>query len=117
MIDSKWPDTRELWLCLNCGSVEWHLRGEGKAILCECVAGVWTTMEQVWPAPSGWISMEDRLPERDHAYLVRIQEDGWEWFDVDDWRGRWYWATESGYESQLTHWMEIPELPEDVRHE
>ena len=103
-----------LYRCERCGNA--RLLESFDGLLRFCSDGhEKETMHQVWP--SGWISVEDRLPERDHAYLVRIQEDGWEWFDVDDWRGRWYWATESGYESQLTHWMEIPELPEDVRHE
>ena len=123
MNDSKWPDTRELWLCLNCGSVEWHLRGEGKAILCECVAGVWTTMEQVWPAP--WISVEEQRPRITNAHqTIRcivwlVMDDGnamWRDESWGSWRnsaGRaWIgWLAEPP-DGQYTHWQPGPSAPE-----
>jgi len=130
MNDSKWPDTRELWVCLNCGSVEWHLRGEVKAVLCECVAGVWTAMEQVWPAPSGWISVE-HPPQIDSDGSSRIKclvwwvrqgdafdegaqgwraEDWAHWIggDGSSWTG-WQHRDDARY---YTHWQPGPSAPE-----
>ena len=103
-----------MWLCLNCGSVEWHLRGEGKAILCECVAGVWTTMEQVWPAP--WISVEERLPwddegnenEREIYWLVYVVTPG-KCFWTLDYYVDGIWET---YGEYVTHWQPGPSAPE-----
>jgi len=112
MNDSKWPDTRELWVCLNCGSVEWHLRGEVKAVLCECVAGVWTAMEQVWPAP--WISVEERreLPEEWRG-LVWQQEP----VSMGRWTiGRWIlkrWVSDRYIPLRcVTHYQPGPSAPE-----
>ena len=77
-----------------------------------------------------WISVEDRLPEKDGAYLVTIEyfgkrqgidirsfaKDG-ETINEYDLAGKkyvWYfWDNEYGYVStnSVTHWMPLPEKP------
>jgi hypothetical protein len=60
-----------------------------------------------------WISVKDRLPEEDDDYLVYGEDHrgfiftGCDWFVVDckDW-----WNNPHG---QVTHWMPLPEPPED----
>ena len=77
-----------------------------------------------------WISVDDRLPERDGAYLVTTNDFGnrqgvkIRWFAKDgetvdeyDLAGQkyvWYfYDSECGYAStkSVTHWMPIPEPP------
>ena len=114
MNDSKWPDTRELWVCLNCGSVEWHLRGEGKAILCECVAGVWTTMVQVWPAPSGWISVVGMPDNAGKCVVLVAFPDGFrDSFLAKRHEGEWWVASSAAFwHGTPTYYMPVPTAPE-----
>lgn len=74
---------------------------------------------------SGWISVEDRLPETDDPVLVwYCNENGdfyptvgsySKWFDTD----KMYWSTDlDGNEMvyppvKITHWMPIPEPPKE----
>lgn len=61
------------------------------------------------PTVSGWISVKDRLPEKDGKYLVVDEGDVDVGFYVS---GGWMW---DGGEDMLcvTHWMELPEAPEE----
>lgn len=62
-----------------------------------------------------WISVEDRLPERDYYVLVHIADgsDGhqgcYRSSVVDCWRGE-FWCRCTG---TITHWMPLPELPKE----
>lgn len=62
---------------------------------------------------SEWISVKDRLPEKDGEYLAFIKAgciticwyDGQKWLDSDgcEWAERW-----------VTHWAALPKPPEEV---
>ena len=81
-----------------------------------------------------WISVDDRLPEKDGAYLVTTNSFGdrqnvkFRWFakdgenvDAHDLAGQkdvWYlYDIECGYVSikTVTHWMPLPPAPEDMK--
>ena len=69
-------------------------------------------VEQVWP--TSWISVEDKLP-KDERYVLTVQRDGVRRAVLQGWymQGRWYvprWTARFG---EVTHWMAIPELPEE----
>jgi hypothetical protein len=64
---------------------------------------------------SDWISVKDRLPDRSDyywAWIVRGEPWGDELF-FDAGRGRWL-HEECGHEvSSVSHWMPLPDPPED----
>ena len=83
------------------------------------------------PTVGGWISVKDRLPEKDRQYLVCLNQTHLmvvsfakklEEVDRDVFKGRdepgWFdWDTEwcGFYEiTGVTHWMPLPEPPEEV---
>lgn len=63
---------------------------------------------------SGWISVKDRLPETDDTVLVCLQRGGYElgFYSDDSWRSLYlsYFETK---ELDVTHWMPLPEPPEE----
>ena len=80
------------------------------------------------PAPQ-WISVEERLPERNGEYIVTACDEG-EPYDEIIWndtvvvcaeyyKGCWIWEennTEYSLDGIVTHWMPLPEPPkEDVQ--
>lgn len=59
----------------------------------------------------GWVSVEDRLPEREGAYLcwAFFRNEEWHW-QINVWKdGRWVWV------SDVRYWMPLPEPPEEVK--
>lgn len=76
-----------------------------------------------------WISVKDRLPELPGAYLVFFHRDGkpvhddeWSWRrNVTEHEGFWtevcqrWWSGRcwAGYEETVTHWMPLPEPPQE----
>lgn len=79
------------------------------------------------PAPQ-WISVEDRLPGENGEYIVTACDEG-EPYDGTIWNdtvvvcaeycgGCWTWyenGTEYSLDGIVTHWMPMPEPPEEVR--
>ena len=62
------------------------------------------------PTAMGWISAEDRLPEREGLYLCWTVFNGEACYQIHLWKdGRWYWVHDVRY------WMPLPEPPEEVR--
>jgi len=61
----------------------------------------------------GWISVKDRLPERDGLYLCWSAINcGEACYQIHLWKdGRWYWAHDVRY------WMPLPEMPEENSNE
>ena len=58
-----------------------------------------------------WISVEERLPEKDGTYIVFIHAQGVNLVDADQYTigNGWYeWGNHSG----ITHWMPLPQAPE-----
>ena len=64
---------------------------------------------------SKWISVEDRLPEKQGYYLVYTEEDGVFSAEYNPKRERCPWTDESeGYcDFPVTHWMPLPEPPKE----
>ena len=72
-----------------------------------------------------WISVKDRLPEKDENYIVTVCDEGCSagegiWYSTvvvvaEYYKGSWTWY-DGGHEYSLdgivTHWMPMPELPE-----
>ena len=75
----------------------------------------------------GWIPVEERLPERNGEYIVTACDEG-EPYDEIIWndtvvvcaeyyKGCWTWEenrTEYSLDGIVTHWMPLPEPPEEV---
>lgn len=71
-----------------------------------------------------WISVKDRLPEKDENYIVTVCDEGCSagegiWYSTvvvvaEYYKGSWTWC-DGGHEYSLegivTHWMPMPELP------
>ena len=58
-----------------------------------------------------WISVKERLPKQFGWHLVHIR--GWvtmAWFDADGWGD---FQTCVAKPEQVTHWMPLPEPPQD----
>ncbi|ELV2159474.1 DUF551 domain-containing protein [Escherichia coli] len=64
--------------------------------------------------PDGWISCSERMPDNNHDVLffdvwgyIRIG-----WFSADDWS---WFTSDDGCCMEVTHWMPLPELPQEVK--
>ena len=66
---------------------------------------------------SEWISVKERLPEKPGEYLVAYQPCYWDNVQpefrvgIDSFRGKTAWAKKK-YQC-VTHWMPLPEPPEE----
>lgn len=61
-----------------------------------------------------WISVTDKLPEAGIDVLVWIPKDGWQeigWYEVINNK----WFNGDGEEIIPTHWMPLPEPPEEMK--
>ncbi|ELT9073276.1 DUF551 domain-containing protein [Escherichia coli] len=65
--------------------------------------------------PDGWISYSERMPDNNHDVLffdvwgyIRIG-----WFSADD---RSWFTSDDGCCMEVTHWMPLPEPPQEVSH-
>ncbi|EEC7403999.1 DUF551 domain-containing protein [Escherichia coli] len=63
--------------------------------------------------PDGWISCSERMPDNNHDVLffdvwgyIRIG-----WFSADDWS---WFTSDDGCCMEVTHWMPLPEPPQEV---
>ena len=70
------------------------------------------------PTVGGWVSVKDRLPEDETIVIIIVKyEVGWyrafAWHDAYGWHSS---AEEFNVEDSdyVTHWMSLPELPEEV---
>ncbi len=64
--------------------------------------------------PDGWISCSERMPDNNHDVLffdvwgyIRIG-----WFSADDWS---WFTSDDGCCMEVTHWMPLPEPPQEVK--
>ena len=108
-----WSDCCEV-LCENCMSASRVANSEEKAI------AAWNRRV------SGWISVEDRLPDQCGHYLVMIKTDGNIGFEVhshlirivyfrsDGWRLSHHFPEwiHQALKQEITHWQPLPDLPE-----
>lgn len=62
------------------------------------------------PTLGGWISVKERMPEREGLYLCWTVFNGEACYQIHLWKGgRWYWVHDVRY------WMPLPEPPEEVQ--
>ena len=68
-----------------------------------------------------WISVKDRLPEKEGIYIAVIDETQYNpdclWVRPIKYvkygnQYRWWWFSEKMYTHHVTHWMPLPEYPE-----
>ena len=72
-----------------------------------------------------WISVDDRLPDKDGCYIVTACDEGCScgdgiWYDTvvieaEHYKGEWSWnenGTEYDITDLVTHWMPLPLAPE-----
>nr|WP_289628021.1 DUF551 domain-containing protein [Escherichia coli] len=64
--------------------------------------------------PDGWISCSERMPDNNHDVLffdvwgyIRIG-----WFSADD---RSWFTSDDGCRMEVTHWMPLPEPPQETK--
>lgn len=61
-----------------------------------------------------WISVKDKLPENSIDVLILTNEGGCHFCHVGSIWGKKEWATHSEVLHHVTHWMQLPELPEEA---
>lgn len=62
-----------------------------------------------------WISSKDKLPEKDGMYIVVARFKGFLYvrpFSYESKANRWWYLGEPMVGYDVTHWMQLPELPE-----
>ena len=71
-------------------------------------------IEKVLPRPSQWISVEDRLPEKQAGYPVLHSKRGQTFavWDMERTSGSWELID---YPHYVTHWFDLPEPPEEIK--
>ena len=105
-----------LWLCPNCGSTSWE-PADTTSMQCQCQywPPVWTSMVQDWHrAPSGWISVEERLHAKGEYVLAGAMHSWWtlalEPYYPD---GSCAWHDSEWMDFKyVTHWQPGPSAPE-----
>ena len=68
-------------------------------------------------ARNGWISVEDRLPEKNQAVLGWYKDNPFAGYTygVVSWNGKgWVFVYAQRYVTNVTHWMPLPEMPETL---
>ena len=81
------------------------------------VTEMWSVIDNAQTV-GGWISVKDRLPEKETLVLALVQyEVGW--YRMLAWRDKKGWASSQEEFSEhdgdfVTHWMPLPELPKEV---
>ena len=66
------------------------------------------------PTMGGWVSAKDRLPEKNVPVLV-WEKQGFAY--VDRLEAECAWQIASTHHAIVTHWMPLPEPPEEVKRE
>lgn len=88
----------------------WH---NEYAVLSQCLSLI--DAQPTLTPPNEWISVEERLPEKDGSYLVHSGKSNTVYaahFGKRD--GRWSGKSKNLF---ITHWMPMPELPERSNNE
>lgn len=104
--------------CVDCGTLALV-----KTTSPGAAAGV--TLARPAITPSGWVSVEERLPEGNGGYIVTACDEGCPagegiWYDTvvvfaEYYDGCWTWndGTEYDLTDIVTHWMPLPKSPKD----
>lgn len=68
---------------------------------------------------SPWISVEDRLPQHEGEYLCMVKGCGIRIRKFIIWpsQNRQVWVSNGSETKKVTHWMPLPELPEELTDE
>ena len=111
-----------LYECPECGNVrlvEGPIDEPNAGRICQAGRGselCLASMVQVWPAPSGWISVEG-MPDDVGPCLVWVTfpkgNGGADWFRADRASGKWRWASSAAFwYGTPTHYQPGPSAPE-----
>lgn len=76
--------------------------------------------EQESKPTNEWISVKDRLPEKNHAVLGWYKDNPFTGYTygVVSWNGKgWIFVYAQRYVTNVTHWQPLPELPETEKTE
>lgn len=81
---------------------------EGECIDIDIARGVIARAESSVPSDAdGWVSVQDRLPERFLQVLVTVEEDGEKFVEIDAYQvNDWCFFCDG---AKVTHWMPLPE--------
>ena len=102
--------------CSECpyDKVSYNLNECSKALLEDAMAYI----RQLEARVPRWIPVEERMPEEGKNVLIFVKCMNNLWHTEVDWRigGCWFNNAETDW-NKITHWMPLPEPPEEVRHE
>ena len=109
-------------VCMN--HPEYLMRDDALHIIDSIPAADVVGQEQESNPLNGWISVQDRLPEKDENYIVTACDEGCSagegiWYSTvvvvaEYYKGSWTWydgGSEYSLEGIVTHWMPMPEPP------
>ena len=102
---------------------EYLMRDDALHIIDSIPAADVVEQEQESKPLNEWISVKDKLPEKDGNYLVTACDEGCSagegiWYSMvvvvaEYYKGSWTWYDEYSLEGIVTHWMPMPEPPEE----
>lgn len=63
------------------------------------------------PSDDGWVSVEDRLPDRNDRFLIALDSDGQLQYTIDRYVGNGMWKVNDLMPVKVMFWMKLPPLP------
>ena len=99
---------------------EYLMRDDAMHVIDSMPAADVVEQEQESKPTNGWISVEDRLPERNQAVLGWYKDNPFAGYTygVVSWNGKgWVFVYAQRYVTNVTHWMPMPEPPKTEKME
>ena len=105
-------------VCMN--HPEYLMRDDAMHVIDSMPAADVVEQEQESKPTNGWISVEDRLPEKNQAVLGWYKDNPFAGYTygVVSWNGKgWVFVYAQRYVTNVTHWMPMPEPPKTEKME
>ena len=105
-------------VCMN--HPEYLMRDDAMHVIDSMPAADVVEQEQESKPTNGWISVEDRLPEKNQAVLGWYKDNPFAGYtyEVVSWNGKgWVFVYAQRYVTNVTHWMPMPEPPKTEKME
>ena len=99
---------------------EYLMRDDAMHVIDSMPAADVVEQEQESKPTNGWISVEDRLPEKNQAVLGWYKDNPFAGYtyEVVSWNGKgWVFVYAQRYVTNVTHWMPMPEPPKTEKME